>query len=90
MTLFKTLLILILLLILLIAFVPKDTNRHPITGIITHTFKDEGNFKWWVATDNGIQTVSEIPEEVFKLYDKGDRITVMIRGEQYRYMEDIR
>jgi hypothetical protein len=87
----KMVLLAIILFALLFAAFPKDTNRHPITGVLHDKYEDKfGVYHFVVACDGFTQDVREVPYEVYRAYHEGERITVMIRGSQYRYMGDTR
>jgi hypothetical protein len=71
--------------------IQKDTNRHPVNGILTDKFIDNEWDRHFVITgEHETWVIDRVPQPAYNKYNIGDNITVMIRGHQYRYIGDVR
>lgn len=71
--------------------IPKDVNRHPISGQLIGKYTGDDGFLHFVIHGVGYQywDITQIPDVVYNKYAVGENITMTVRGHQYRYMGDV-
>jgi hypothetical protein len=90
MKLFRKLVVIFLVFLIVFIVIPRDINRHPVTGYIEKKYMDDGGTLHFVLVGSDrFYDIEQVPRIVYDSYREGDLVTITIRGNQYRYMGNV-